>query len=107
MTRTQAPGPFAMFGGEREFIPLLGQPRQFLVAAEVVRRDRQRLFPALYALAERPVDVFKRLRRSDAGLAVAVKDAPRCDLLPGLIAQECVFERHLIVARIEAHGLCK
>ncbi len=93
-----------MLGGEREFVALLGQPRQFAVAAEVVGRKRQRLLPALDAFAQRAIDIFKRLRGGRARLAIAVEDAPRRHFLMSFVAQERVFERHLIVARVEAHG---
>ena len=37
-------------------------------------------------------------------LAIAVEDAARRHFLVGFVTQERVFQRHLIVAGIEAHG---
>ena len=104
MIRAQFPGPFIVLGGKGEFVALFRQPRQFAVAAEVVGRKRERLFPAVDALTQGAVDVFERLRCGCVGLPIAVEDAPRRYLLMSFVAQECVFEGHLIVARIEAHG---
>ena len=73
--------------------------------AEIVRRHLQRFFPARDPIGQRPVDVLESLFGGCvAGLSNPVENAPRHGLLLGFVAQERVFERHVLVARIQAHG---
>src|ERR1035438_2714284 len=73
--------------------------------AEIVRRDLQRLFPTGDSLGQRPVDVLESLFGGGvASLANPVEDPPGDRLLLGLVAKECVFERDMLVRRIQTHG---
>ena len=104
--RQQAPGLFEMFGGERQFVALLGQVGEFEVRAEVVRAGRQRAFPTLDRGGQRPVDILKRLLRLRvARVANAVEDAARFGFALALIAEEGVLHGHLGVRRIQGHSL--
>ncbi len=101
-----------MFGGQIELIALLGQGGQFLVRAEIVGRYLERLLPARDACGERPVDILKGLfggvlQGRLAGFADPIEDAARLGLLLGFIAQERVFERHVLIGGIEAHGFAE
>ena len=74
------------------------------MCAEVAGRHLERLLPARDALGERPVDVLEGLfSRGVAGLSNTVEDAAGDGLLLGLITEEGVFERDVLVGRVEAH----
>ncbi len=65
-----------MFGGEREFIALLGQLRQLLMRAEIIRRDFERLLPTCDPFRQRPVDILERL--FGGGVARSCESGRRC-----------------------------
>lgn len=76
-----------MLGRQRKIVALIGQPRQFLVAAEIVRRLRERLLPAGDSFGQRTVNTLKRLLRGGVSEPPeTVKNASGCRLLPGFKA---------------------
>src|SRR5512143_1966083 len=74
------------------------------MAAEIVRRNGERVAPALDAVAQGTVYILERLRGRGAGLTVTVENAARRYFLVGFVTEEGVFEGYLLVAGIEAHG---
>ncbi len=86
-----------MLRRECDLIPLLGKPGEFLVGAEVLRRQIHRFLPARDPVRKRPVDILERLLRGCPRVALGsvpdpVKGPPRLDLLLRFVAQERVFE---------------
>ena len=80
--------------------------------AEIAGLRFERLLPACDSRGERLVDILKGLLGRALGvgiasLADAVEDAPRLRLLFGLEAEECIFERCVLVCGIQAHSLAK
>ena len=100
----QLPGRLILLRGQIELVALFGQLGELLVRAEVIGRLRERLLPARDPFAQGPVHILEGLRRGwVALLAQPVEHAPRGHLLLGFVTQEGVFERDLIVGRIERH----
>ncbi len=80
-----------MLGGEFELITLLGKSGQLEMVAEAIGSPLDGLPPAIDTTGERPIDVLKcLLGEGVAGLAQAVENASRLDLLFGLVAQESI-----------------
>ena len=97
-----------MFRRQVKLIALLGQPRQLLMRAEIVRRHCERFLPALDALPQWPVNILEGLFRGRVSvLANAVKNPARDGLLLGFITKKRVFQRHVLIGRIQTHGLAK
>jgi len=97
-----------VLGGQRQFIALLGQGRQFEVGAEVVAAHGDGALPTLDSSGQRGVDVLKGLFGRDGGrpteLANAVEHPPGFGLLFGLVCQESELHGHLTVSRVDFHG---
>src|SRR5258708_6880876 len=94
-----------MYGGELQLVTLFSQGREFLMRAEIIGRHLERFRPAGDAFGQRLVYVLKSLLRGGiAGLADAVEDPASGGLLLGLVAQERILERHVLIGRIDAHG---
>jgi hypothetical protein len=101
-----------VFGREIELIALLGQCGQLLVCTKIVGRDFERFEPAGDTDGERPIYILKRLFGRLVvgrltGIADAIEDAAGLGLLLGLKAQERVFERHMLIGRIQPHGFAE
>src|ERR1700722_8010985 len=94
-----------MLNGESEFVALFRQTRELFMRAEVIGRYCKRPGPALDAFAQGTIDIFEGVGRGLVSrFTDTIENAPRDGLLPGFVTQECVFESHMIVARIESHG---
>ena len=97
-----------MFSGEVELIALFGELGEVVMSAEVVRAQGDRALPARDAGRERSIDVLECLFGDwVAGLADAIEDAAGFGLLPGVVAKESVFQGHLGVGGVDAHGLAE
>jgi hypothetical protein len=72
------------------------------VGAEVARVTRHSFAPTFDAFPQRPIDVLKRFgRREIAGFAEPLKNAARDDGLLCFVAQKSVFQRDLVVRRLQ------
>src|SRR6185312_5542306 len=93
-----------MFRRERKLIPLLGQPCQFEMCAEIIRRRFKRLRPPRDPVAKRLVYILESLLgRCVARLAQPVENPPRFHLLLRFIAKKSVLKRYMRIRRIEPH----
>ena len=73
--------------------------------AEVIGGKLHGLAPSRDPFAQGTVDIFERLLGGRVSIFPdAIEDSPRDGLLLGLITQERVFERRLLVFRIDPHG---